>query len=194
MSEWLELFTRILLVLNPFAAIAIWGSLAAPLAAAERSRLGLLAGIAGLVALSLAVLCAGAMLDALDVSTPTWQLGASLLLIFGVLPAFVRRDPYAREPYGSGSSARLWSAARMALNLATPATLAALIFYSAGWGKVDALSALLVAGAVITGGLLAADRIERRVGRWPAREAGRVLSALIVLLAVGMAIDGINSV
>lgn len=190
MSDWLELSLRLALVINPIGAGATWASLAAPLDARERPRLGVLAGVAGCAALAGAALAAGWLLDLLAVSAPTWQIGAALLLIFGAVPAFLRRDPFAREPYG----ARGWAATRMALNLATPATMAALVSFGAVWDLGDVLLALGLVAALTLAALAGAGAVEARVGRLPLREAGRALAGLLVLMAVAMAVDGVNSV
>lgn len=194
MSDWLELFLRFLVILNPFSAAALWTSLSTPLETRERTRLGVVAGLAAFVALLVAALAGDWFLDLIDVSAPTWQMGAGLLLILGVLPVFLRRDPFVREPYGTQQSARWWATARMALNVATPATLAAMVYFGAAWDTADAVVALVLAAAIVVAGLALAWAIQARTGRWPPREAGRVVAAILVLLAVGMAVDGINSV
>lgn len=194
MSDWPELFLRVLLILNPLAAVAIWTSLSAPLEREARPRLGVAAGALALAGLLLAGLAADWVLDQLRVSAPTWEMGAGLLLLLGAVPAFMRRDPFTREPYGSATTQRWWATVRMALNIATPATLAALVYFGAAYDRGAVSLALLAAGGLTMLGLLLANAIEGRVGRLPLREGGRVLAALVVLLAVGMAVDGINSV
>jgi small neutral amino acid transporter SnatA (MarC family) len=128
-SQWLELSLRFLVILNPFAVIALWTSLSAPLKEGEKARLGVLAGLVGVGCLLVAALAGEWFLDLIDVSAPTWQMGAGLLLILGAVPVFLRRDPFTREPYGGEASVRWWATARMTLNIATPASLAALVYF-----------------------------------------------------------------
>ena len=194
MSDTGELLLRLLLIVNPLAALLVWSSLSAPLVPRTRPRLGALAVGLAFVGLALAALLADRLLDLLSVSPPTWQMAAGALLIFAAFPVFLARDPFLREPYGSERTLPRWAVARLACGLANPAALAALVVYGAEFARGPVLIALFLVLVLTGAGVARADALERRVGRLPLREGGRVLAALLVLMSVAMIVDAVNSV
>ena len=194
MSDAPELFLRLLVIVNPFAALLVWSSLAEPLPRATARPWGRWQPRLPSRRWRWRRSCAEPILDLLSVSAPTWQMAAGALLVFSAFPAFLTRDPYIREPYGSGRTLPRWAVARMACGLANPAAVAALIFFGADSDLGAVLPALTLVLA-ITGVLVTfAPGIEERIGRLPLREAGRLLAAILVVMSIATIIDAVNSV
>jgi small neutral amino acid transporter SnatA (MarC family) len=190
MTDWWQMSLVFLLAVNPAAVAAGWW------ASAQLDRQGLVrAAIAGLaVAASMcaiALVLAEPALDFLDVESPTFQVGAGVVLGLSGAQAVWRGYPWL-QPADTDPA---WKAGVYPLALpllATPAVLIALLF----WGSHpdvpamrpwSALTLPLVLGAV------APFAVGERYSGLAAAVA-RVLGALLCLAAVALIVDGVQTV
>jgi small neutral amino acid transporter SnatA (MarC family) len=149
----------------------------------------------GAIGLVVAALLGDDIIDVLDISLSSFQVGTALLLILGVLRVFVTRNPWAAPEY-SGSFRPGIAALRLALWIATPASLAAAAFYAADRGEGEAVAPLLLA-LMITAAAIAVGygvKGDRDTPSLVLREAGRLIAIVLVVLAVDLLFDGITRV
>lgn len=175
-----------------FAAVAPFGALPvfldARVGAERRRRVAALMCAAALLLLGAAVLVAEPFLDWLDVSPENFQLAAGLIM----LPQALQLVWRGRTLSGVEAAGTIVPLA--APLLAGPASLAVAMSYGTRFGEVEAVraSALVLFG---TGGLLlAGEWVELRLGRATIGLLGRLNGALLVIIAIEMAVDGVRSV
>lgn len=183
------LVLALLAALNPARAAA-----AVPDAGRGRgSRVGVVAagGVAAVAALSGIAWMSGPLLDWLSVSAPTVRIGTAVLLVVVAVHDLLARPP-AAEPALAG-----WGAAAVPVTvplLARPhlAVLAVSAGVDGGVGLVAAATALGAALLlpVAAAGPAAPATPRARVERWLAR----LLAALLAVVAVAMAVDGVFAV
>lgn len=187
MNGWTAALFTIVLAANPAAIGLIWRRYLP----AERDRVLALAGV-GTLALVLFAWLSGPLLNLLDVTTPTYRLGAAAVLGFTgirwlVAPGGSGPDELPDGPLGT---------ALLMLPLLTPAPVLVAIAAGADAGVAAALVGALislVAVAVVvlflTGGAGPSDaRTTVLVG------LARLIAAAAVLVAVLMALDAARTV
>ena len=175
------------LALNPArAAFAVPRAGRSRRNAAELAAAG--AGI-GALAVCASAVAGGPLLDALDVSEPSFRAGAGLIAaVTGVADLF-RRPPPA-EPALAGRRAALVPLAFPVV--ARPVLLVLALGAGADEGVLVSAPAMALGVAVLTGLAAASppDRPRRRALRWVAR----VLSAGLIACGILLALDGILAV
>jgi small neutral amino acid transporter SnatA (MarC family) len=185
-SGWLWALV-LLLALNPFrTAFGIPRAGRSPRAAAEVAFLG---GLIGGLAACAAAVAGGPLLDALDVSDPSFRIAAGVVAAVGGVADFFRRPP-APEPALPGRRAALVPVAVPLV--ARPALLVLALGAGADRGLLTAIGALAIGIALLTG--LAA--------RWPAEDpklgvlrwASRLLAAALLAGGVILVVDGVLDV
>jgi small neutral amino acid transporter SnatA (MarC family) len=178
-------------VLGMFAAVAPFGALPvfldARVGAEQRRRVVALMYVAALLVLGAGVLVAEPFLDWLDVQPENFQLAAGLIM----LPQALQLVWRGRTLSGAEAGTIVPLAAPL---LAGPASLAAAMSYGTRFGEMEAAGA---SGLVLFGAgglLLAGEWVERRAGRAAIGLLGRLNGALLVIIAIEMAVDGVRSV
>ena len=177
--------------LGLFAAVAPFGALPvfldAQVEAGDRRRVVAVMYAAALFLLGAGALVAEPFLDWLDVSTENFQLAAGLIMLPQAMQLVARGRTLSSGEAGTivPLSAPL---------LAGPASLAAAMSYGTRFGEVEAVSASALVLFVTTGLLLAGHWIERRAGGAAIGLLGRLNGALLVIIAIEMAVDGVRSV
>lgn len=174
-----------------FAAIAPAGALPvfldARVGADERPRVVTLMSVAALLLLGAAALVGGPFLDWLDVSAENFQLAAGVIMLPQALQ-LIWRGRTLSEP-DNGVLVPL-----TAPLLAGPASLAAAMSYGTRLGEADAIRASAVVLLATAGLLLASDWLAQRVGPGVLGLLGRLNGALLVVIAIELAVDGVRSV
>lgn len=178
-SGWLWA-TALVLALNP--ARAAFGVPRAGRAAVGVAAVG---GVIGGLAVCFAATIGGPLLDALDVSEPSFRIAAGLVAVLAGAADLFRRPP-AAEPALSGWGAVLVPVAIPVV--ARPALLALALGAGADSGVVVSAVAMAVGVAVLTA-LVAAWPAEGRAGRG-LRWAGRVVAAALMACGVVLAVAG----
>lgn len=190
MTDWWQMSLVFLLAVNPAAVAAGWW------ASAKLDRQGTLrAAVTGLavaaIACAVALALADPTLDFLDVESPTFQIGAGVILALSGAQAVWRGYPWLQP----AETDPAWKAGIYPLALpllATPGVLIALLY----WGSHpdvpamrpwSALTLPLVLGAVAP--LAVADRYHGL-----AAAVARLLGALLCLAAVALIVDGVQTV
>lgn len=178
MRDWLLLVA----VVNPAAAkVALWprerpSSMTA--AAAVTAAIGVLAAA-----------CSGPLLDLLDVSAPTFQVATAVVVGLGAaygLLAGARRVADEGPPQGRGGRVLL---PLLFPVLVTPPLVMASVAVGAERG-VAVTAAGLLSGLVLA--TLAAVAPPRWEVLW--RVGARFLSALAIILALALAVDGVTTI
>ncbi len=185
MSEFARAFLGMFAAAAPFGALPVF--LNAHVGAEQRRRVVALMYVAALLLLGAAVLGAEPFLDWLDISPESFQLAAGLIM----LPQALQLVWRGRTLSGAEAGTIVPLAAPL---LAGPASVAAAMSYGTRFGEVEAVraSALVLFG---TGGLLlAGEWVERRLGSATIGLLGRLNGALLVIIAIEMAVDGVRSV
>ncbi len=202
----LRLIVFLLAVANPFHSAAL---LAPGLLGSERGTrlrvVGIGAAVAAAVAIVLA-LVADDVLDALDVTSPTFRLGAGVVIAAtGVRSALIAPKPWAEGLRGGRLSMLVPVAFPV---LFTPELAVASVSYSADRGTGATVVAIAVAlavfaGLAVTGAGWSASAVAtpdgsaspgaRRADPWLGA-AGRVMGALAVVLGIALVVDGIFDV
>lgn len=179
MTDYLRLLLVFFAAVNP-AAIAV-SARGLRLTPAQAASAGAIAGLV-LVVLAFA---ADTLLDALDVAPESFRIAAGIVMaVAGVAAVWwggVRAE-------GEG-----WGAALSPLAiplLLGPAALVAAISYGADEGAGQTLAAALPIVAV--GAAIAAR--PPRSGAAPLKAAARLTGALLVVLAIGLIVDGVRAV
>ncbi|HET9738767.1 MAG TPA: MarC family protein [Solirubrobacteraceae bacterium] len=170
----------LLLALNPARA-----AFAVP--RAGRSPLGVAAagGLIGGLAVCAAAALGDPLLDALDVSEPSFRIAAGLVAVLTGVTDLFRRPP-AAEPALSG-----WRGALVPLAIpvvARPALIVLALGAGADRGVLVSAGAMAIGAVLLTA--LAAWHPEDRALRW----AGRVLAAALVVGGVILGLDGVLAV
>jgi small neutral amino acid transporter SnatA (MarC family) len=184
-AVWLWLFALVA-ALNP--ARAAFG---VPSRRQSPSAVGLaaLGGLIGGLAVCAVAALGGPLLDALDVSEPSFRIAAGLVAALGGIADLFRRPP-APEPALDG-----WRAALIPVAIplvARPALLVLALGAGADRNVLVAAGAMAIAVALLCG-LTASwgtDGPRRRVLRW----AARLLAAVLVACGVVLGVDGVFDV
>jgi small neutral amino acid transporter SnatA (MarC family) len=219
---FVETLLRFLVIFNPPGAALAFHWLGAQHEPPTRRR-AQLAACCIAAALTLAAGLLGNKIVALfGVTLPSFQIAAGVLLLVSAVGRLLVRDPFAIEPFSLGRWTAAISALRAALAVVTPAAFAALVFYGAsaaddgkqsGLGVVAGLSVALA--FTLSVALLMSARNDRPVqtsasptlgasgsqsvhnasrSHFFLRELGRVLLVVLVVLAVGVVVDGVEAV
>jgi small neutral amino acid transporter SnatA (MarC family) len=185
-SGWLWALALVL-ALNP--ARAAFGLPRAGRSSPSGVQVAALGGLIGGLALCAAAALGGPLLEALDVSDPSFRLAAGVVAVLTGAADLFRRPP-AREPGLAG-----WGAALVPV--AVPLVLRpALVVLALGAGADRGVLVAVGAGAVAVALLvaLAAWRPTEGVGGRVLRWAARLLGAALVACGVVLAVDGVLDV
>jgi small neutral amino acid transporter SnatA (MarC family) len=185
-SGWLWA-VALVLALNP--ALAVFGVPRAGRSPRAVAGLAALGGVIGGLAVCAAAAAGGPLLEALDVSEPSFRAAAGIVAVLaGVLDLF--RRPPAPEPALAG-----WRAALIPVAfpvVARPALVVLALGAGADQGVLVCAGGMVLGVALLTG--LAAwgqsEGPESRVLRW----AGRILAAALIAGGVILAVDGVLAV
>ncbi|MPZ22647.1 MAG: hypothetical protein GEU28_03710 [Dehalococcoidia bacterium] len=160
--------------------------------ATTRSYPEVLPGVAlAVVLLAIAALLGDGVIDLLDTSPSSFAVASGLLLILWAARLILQRRPFALDP--SPPSAWL-PALRMAGWLATPAALAIAAYHGADIGVGRTILAVAVAAAGVGVASALTERVASRTHLLALREAGRLVAAVLVVLAVVLIVDGVQTV
>lgn len=181
--------------LNPPALLA---SLGEPFAALpERRRGELLAAAFALAAalLLLAVLLHEPLLDLLEVSPPSFDVAAGIVMLVASLRPLMRGRAIEEATAAMADGGRRSAVAPLALPLlATPAAFAAAIAYAARAGEPESAVVAIALVALAALSLVWQPQLLARVGRAPIEGLARLSGALLVAVAVGLIVDGVLSI
>lgn len=178
MSDYFELLLVFIAAVNPPAVALVLDR--------RDARVAALGGAVAALLVLLAALLADDILAALDIEPESFRIAAAIVLALVGGAAVLRLRTVAPAPAG-------WQAGIFPLAiplLAGPAVLAAAISYGADEGAGRTLGAALpvvIAAAALT---------LYPVARWrPAADGlARILGALLIVVAAGLAIDGVRAV
>ena len=185
MSEFARAALGIFAAVAPFGALTVF--LDARVGTEDRRKVVAIMYVAALLIIGVAALAAEPFLDWLDVSPENFQLAAGLIM----LPQAMQLVTRGRTLSGGENGAIVPLSAPL---LAGPASMAAAMSYATRFGEAEAIgaSAIVLFGAA--GLLLAGEWVERNAGRAAIGLLGRLNGALLVIIAIEMAVDGVRSV
>ena len=180
-SAWLWA-AALLLALNP--ARAVFAIPRAGRSQRDVVALATLGGAIGAVAACAAAIAADPLLDAVDVSSPSFRIAAGAVAAIAGIADLFRRPP-SPEPALAGRLAALIPVAIVAV--ARPALLMLALGAGSDHGVIVTAGAM-AAGVVLLVGLVAAPTRgpEGRALRW----AGRLLAAGLIAAGVALGVDG----
>lgn len=144
---------------------------------------GVILGIALLMALAAG---AGSLLDTLEISPEMFRIAAGLVLVIAAAWMLFRPVP-TEEPLAEGLLGALWPVTYP--RIVSPEAIVLALTTGASDGVM--VGPMAIAGAVVIG--LAAVPLGDR-GRGVTAALGRVLAAVVVLVAVVLAVEGIRQV
>lgn len=192
-------FARALLVffaaVNPAAAVQAFDAVAPNVSRRDRALVATAAGAIAIALLALAAALRDPLLDFLSLSDVSFDLAAGLVMAIGAVRVLWHGRALDALPHQGSLS--LWRVAVAPLAvpvIAGPATLAATVAYV---GRYDGAPTLLAAAVIIVATSLAATFVPRAgraaaAGWLPALAA--VTAALLMLVGVGLGVDGIRGV
>lgn len=135
------------------------------------------------------------LLDFLEVSPPSFDVAAGIVMLIGSLRPLWRGRALDATTAALANAGWRASAAPLAVPLlATPAALAAAISYGERASIGETVAAGLIVVAVCAFGLAMAGALNRGPSRVVLEGAGRVTGALLVVVAVGLLVDGVLSI
>lgn len=177
--------------LGMFAAVAPLGALPVFLDAnilpADRRRVIATMYLVALLLLGAAALVAEPFLDWLNVSPENFQLAAGLIMLPQAFHLLWRGRTLSEAEDGV-------PVPLAAPLLAGPASIAAAMSYATRFGEVEAVRASALALVITAALLLAADRLDQRLGSAALGLFARLNGALLVIIAVELIVDGVRSV
>lgn len=185
MSEFVRAVVGIFAAVAPFGALPVFRD--ARVTSDQRLPVVMLMFAAAFLLLGVAVLAGDPFLDWLDISPENFQLAASVIMLPQALHLLWR----GRSLTDAGPGTVVPLAAPL---LAGPASLAAAMSYGTRFGELDAIGAtavVLIATAVL---LLASDWIGRKVSPAMIGLFGRLNGALLAVIAIELAVDGVRSI
>ena len=194
MDDFLRALLGVFAAVAPFGALPVYAALAQESDTARRPQTVLLACLAAFALLAGAALVADPLLDWLDVSPENFQFAAGLIMspLAARLLLTGRSMPTPRGDLDATSVPWL---APLALPLvAGPAALAAAMTYAARYGVAEALIASAAVLALTAVLLLASRRLAGVLGTAGTDAAARLSGALLIVIAVELAVDGVRSV
>jgi multiple antibiotic resistance protein len=179
-----------------FAAIAPLGLVTAfwalPAESADRRREMLALGsAAALLIFLLAVALTDPFLGLLDVAPESFQGAAAVIML--PLAARLLWSGRAMDP-GERVTQRPWLMPLAVPAFVGPASLATVIAFTGRYGEPESAIASALALALTALVLLGGHWLQERLGDLALGVLGRLSGALIVIIAVEMAIDGVQSV
>ena len=186
--------------LGLFAAVAPFGALPVFLAFAslrgessQTWRDGVLACGTAFVVLAGAALVADPMLDFLDISGENFQLAAAVAMMPLAFRLILTADsaPPPDEPSGPLPA---WLVPLAIPLLASPPAIIAAMSYSARYGEGNAIATAAVVIALTAAITSGGPWLARGIGRFGLGALGRLSGALLVVIAVELAVDGVRSV
>lgn len=189
MTDFLRLAVIFIAAVNPAWAALVYSRLHNPVEPHWQTRAVTVAvGTAIAAALLLAAaLLADALLDALDVQPETFRVAAGIVMAgMGVVTVIGRRPLEVDSPDG-------WTRGVYPLAvpfLAGPAALVAAVIYSLDEGAGQAISAAAIALAL-------AAVLALLSGKWSRpflAAAAPLLGALLVIIAAGLIVDGVQAI
>ena len=196
MSEVPLLIAVFWAALNPPASMASLPADFAGLASDRRARLLIVAWGAAIGLLALVAALHQPLFDLLEVSAPSFDVAAGLVMLVGAMRPLLRGraiDEHAASMLEGGRP--LGALAPLAVPLlATPAALAAAISYGerAGTGPTIAVAAGLVTVGAL--GLWVSANLASSPARAVVEALARLTGALLIAVAVGLIVDGVLTI
>ena len=181
--------------LNPPASLASLGEPFATLP--ERRRRELLAASFAIAAalLLLAVALHEPLLDLLELSPPSFDVAAGIVMLAGAVRPLVRGRAIEEATASMADGGRRSAIAPLALPLlATPAAFAAAIAYAERAGEPETAIVAIALVALAALSLAWQPQLLARAGRAPIDGLARLTGALLVAVAVGLIVDGVLSI
>lgn len=144
-----------------------------------------------LAVLLVTVLLADPFLDVLDVVPESFQAGAAVIM----LPLAIQLLWTGRsmEP-GKRLTSRPWLVPLTFTGLVGPASLAAVLAYTARYGEGETAAAVALGTIAAVLVLSASGWLEERLGNAVLGVLGRLSGALVVVIALELVVDGVRSV
>lgn len=181
-----------------FAAIAPAGAAPVFLAmipdARQRASLAALSCVVALGVLAAFTFAGEPMLDWLDVSAENFQLAAAVIMLPQALHLMWNGQSLAQPEPAAYGPLPTWLVPGVLPLLAGPASLAASVTYGTRFGEGTAIGAVALVLAVSAAWIIGAERLERLIGRVGVQTLARLSGALLAVIAVEMAVDGVQSV
>jgi multiple antibiotic resistance protein len=180
-----------------FAAVAPFGAVLPFLVVTggkRHSRTATLGSLSAFAVLVLAAALSGPFLGLLDVSAESFQFAAGAVMAPSAFRLLVTGDSMSPANARDESGSRYWLVPVAMPLLAGPASIASAVSYAARFGEatVVSASALALAGAAVV--LVVAPTLERLVHPAGLHFLGRLSGALLIVVAVELAVDGVRSV
>lgn len=186
------------IALGMFAAVAPLGAIRplSPYRSLEDSRgwatLSAIACLAAFASFTGVAIVADSFLDFIHVSAESFQFAAAAVMAPFAVRLLLAGDSMPPPDPGSGHF-EPWLFPLAIPLLAGPAALTAALSYSARFGEGAAISGATVALVASFGIVAASSGLRQAIGRAGIDAAARLSGALLLILAVELAIDGVRS-
>jgi small neutral amino acid transporter SnatA (MarC family) len=179
----------LVLVINPLIAAMVVTGFGGRTASLRLSRVW---SLAATLVLAIVALLAGPILDLLDISLPSWELAAGILVIVAVVRLFIERDPFTPSVTDDAPD---WLAIIWGIGwIATPAAVAVVMADAVDLHPLIALVSAALAVTAASIGALLGPALLARLGYRRLREMARWTSLLALLPAAWLILDGLNGV
>lgn len=189
-------FVTLFVVIDPIGLVPLFIALTAGMSAQERRRVGIRACVIAVILLTLFGLAGEALLYAIGISMPAFQIAGGMLLFLTALDMLFDRRGERRA--GHAQEAGDPSVFPLAMPLiAGPGAMASMILLVGelgdDWASIAALHAVMVA-VVALGFLLflVASPLERVLGRTGTMVITRLMGMLLAALSVQFVLNGMR--
>ena len=181
--------------LNPAASAASLPDSFAEVGRERRAQLLVGAWAAAAALLVLAALLHEALFDLLEVSPPSFDVAAGIVMLVGAVRPLARGR--AIEETTASIIDGSWRAALAPLAvplLATPAALAAAVSYGERSGEGATIAVALTIAGLAALLMAAVPLLRRQAGRAAFEALARLSGALLVVSAIGLIVDGVLTI
>ncbi len=195
MSDLLRAAVGLFAAVAPAGGLSAFAVVTAGLDARTRARTAAAVTVLTFALMAAAVVSGDAILGWIDVSPESFQLAAGLAMLPLALRLIWRGEALAAAPGPPGSAGwRVTLSPLTAPLVAGPASLVAALSYGARYGEATALGSAAIVLALTAVTFACGAWLTARLRPIEMQTLGRLSGALLVVVAVELMVDGVQSV
>lgn len=195
MNEFARAAFALTLAVAPLGALPIFSAYLRDVSSETRTRGAIAVGVSSLALLAATVAIGDPFLDWIEVSPENFQVAAGIIIMPLALRLLITGDSMITPEETAGPMPRrAWLIPLVFPLIVGPASLAAAVSYGTRYGQGETIGAAAFASALMLLAGAFAPWLTATVGKLLVNALGRLNGALLMVVAVELIVDGVQTV